>query len=203
MKQKLKLFYQTSRLGFYLVKPLALIYQYFLHKKYLSRESFTKQKFKKIFGYNLNLKNPVTLNEKINWLKLYFYHPLATQLADKYEVRKYIENRIGNQYLVPLLFTTKNHKDIIPKNLPDIPFIIKTNHDSSGGIIIYDKNEVDNWNKIQNILKARMSQNFYWDGRERQYKDIQPRIIVEKLLTDNKGSLPADYKYIALTGKYV
>lgn len=201
MKNLFKSLYQKSSLGYYLIKPFARIYQYILHKKYLSREAFTLQKFKKSFGYTPDLKNPVSLNEKINWLKLYFWDSSFTQFADKYEVRNYISEKIGDKYLIPLFFTTEKYNEIVPENLPDTPCIIKTNHDSSGGIIIYDKYDNHNWKTIQNILRARMSQNFYWDGRERQYKNISPRIIVEKLLTNNEGSLPADYKVHCFNGK--
>ncbi|MEP2689891.1 ATP-grasp fold amidoligase family protein [Maribacter dokdonensis] len=201
MKEKLKSIYKTSKLGFLVIRPFARFYQYFLHKKYLTREAFVKQRFKKSFGYTLDLDNPRTLNEKINWLKLNYWNPLSTQLVDKFEVRSFITDTIGDKYLVPLLFTTKEPKDIIPKNIPDIPCIIKTNHDSSGGIIIRNKHKVKNWKEIQNRLNANMSQNFYWDGREMPYKKIEPRIIVEKLLTDNTGTLPADYKVHCFNGK--
>ena len=201
MKKKIKSFYQKSNFGFYLLMPFTRIYQFLLHKKYLQRETFIKQKFKKSFNSALDLKNPTTLNEKINWLKLNYCHPLATQLADKYAVREYISKIIGDKYLVPLLFTTENYRDIIPENLPNMPCIIKTNHDSSGGIIINNKNDDHNWKEIQNLLRFRMSQNFYWDGREQQYKNIRPVIIIEKLLTDEKGSLPADYKVHCFNGK--
>ncbi|SKB46422.1 ATP-grasp fold amidoligase family protein [Maribacter arcticus] len=201
MKEKLKSLYQTSKLGFIFIGPFARIYQYFLHKKYLSREAFVKQRFKKCFGYELNLNDPQTLNEKINWLKLNYWNPLSTQMVDKFEVRNYISKNIGDEYLVPLLYTTENPRDIISENLPDIACIIKTNHDSSGGIIVRNKSEVKNWKEIQNRLHANMSQNFYWDGREKPYRNIKPRIIAEKLLTDNSGTLPADYKVHCFNGK--
>ncbi len=201
MKALLKSLYQTSNFGYYSLLPITKAYYFFLHKKYVKRNKFITKKFLKAFGYALDLKNPITLNEKINWLKLYYWHPLATQLADKYAVRDYVRQTIGEQYLVPLLFTTPNIRQIVPENLPDIPCIIKTNHDSSGGIIIRDKSKNHNWKEIQNTLRARMAQNFYWDGREKPYKGIKPRIIVEKLLTDENGSLPADYKVHCFNGK--
>jgi len=201
MKSLIKSYYQTTEIGFYLIQPFALIYQFFLYKKFLSRQAFVKSTFKQKFGYHLNLQNPQTLNEKINWLKLNYWHPLATQFADKYAIREYIAETIGEKYLIPLLFTTKNPRDIVPANLPEEPFIIKTNHDSSGGIIIRDKNAQHNWKEIQSRLRANMSRNFYWDGRERQYRNIEPRIVVEKLLIDKQGNIPADYKVHCFNGK--
>ncbi|WP_047245782.1 ATP-grasp fold amidoligase family protein [Maribacter thermophilus] len=202
MRTILKSFYQNSEIGFNLLKPFARVYQFFLYKKYLPSKAFVRQRFKECFGHPLNLQDPKTLNEKINWLKLNYQHPKATQFADKYAVRDYIAETIGEEYLVPLLYTTTNPKNIVPENLPDIPCIIKTNHDSSGGVIIRDKYaKHHNWKKIQNYLRANMSQNYYWDGREKQYKDIPPRIIVEKLLSGKEGELPADYKVHCFNGK--
>ena len=203
MKTLLKSYYQSSEIGFYVIKPFARMYQFFLHRKYLSREEFIKQKFKKSFGYELDLQNPKTLNEKINWLKLNNWHPSFTQFADKYAVREYIAKTLGEQYLVPLLFTTKNPREIVPDNLPEFPCIIKTNHDSSGGIIIRDKYDNHNWKEIQSFLRANMSQNFYWVGREPQYKNLMSRIVVEKLLTDKNGAIPYDFKMHCFNGKVV
>ena len=201
MKAIIKSLYQSSEIGFYVVRPIARMYQFFLHKKYLSRKAFIKSKFRNSFGYELDFQNPKTLNEKINWLKLNYWHSSFTQFADKYAVREYVAEKLGKQHLVPLLFTTKNPREILPENLPDIPFIIKTNHDSSGGIIIRDKNGNHNWREIQSYLRSLLSQNFYWDGRERQYRNIEPRIVVEKLLMDRHGNVPADYKVHCFNGK--
>ncbi|EAR01095.1 ATP-grasp fold amidoligase family protein [Maribacter sp. HTCC2170] len=201
MKKVITFYYKNTYWGFYLLRPVARFYQFFLHKKYLSPQAFTKQRFKKKFGYPLDLDNPKTLNEKIHFLKLYYTHPLATQIADKYAVRSFIQEKLGKDYLVPLAYTTTNPKNIIPENLPDYPCIIKTNHNSSGGIMIRDKNANHNWAQIQSTLRWNLSENFYWDGRERQYKNIAPRIVVEKLLLDKSGNTPADYKVHCFNGK--
>ena len=86
------------------------------------------RQFKTILKYDLNLNDPITFNEKIQWLKLYDRTPMLTQCADKYKVREFIRDKIGEDYLVPLLFETKNPKDINPENIPDdVPVFIKTN----------------------------------------------------------------------------
>lgn len=157
-------------------------------------------KFRWHMGYPLNLKNPITLNEKINWLKLNDRTPLHTICADKYRVREYITEKIGSQYLVPLYFQTFNPQELIPENLPDPPFIIKANHDSSGGIFVRDKGLVD-WEMVQKQLSKRLKTNYYHFSREWQYKNIEPRIIVEKLLQDKNGNIPFDYKVHCLNGK--
>ncbi|NHF61536.1 glycosyl transferase [Flavobacteriaceae bacterium TP-CH-4] len=156
--------------------------------------------YKKNFGQKPNLKNPKTLNEKIQWLKINDRSPLHTQCADKYAVRDYVSSRIGSEYLVPLYFHTKNVNDLVPENLPDVPFIIKTNHDSGGGIILKEKSKA-NWAEIQKKLEARLKTNYYKASKEWQYKNIKPRIIVEKLLQDRNGDIPLDYKLHCFNAK--
>lgn len=170
--------------------------------KYLSQKQYLEKKFKKYFKYPLDLENPKTLNEKISWLKLHDRNPLMGPAADKYAVREYIKNKLGEKYLVPLLYTTLNPKDIKPENLPDVPCIIKVNHNSSGGIIVRDKYSPDvDYTYIKNTLRWNMSENYYWNGREPQYRNIIPRIIVEKLLMDDEGNIPFDYKFHFFNGK--
>ncbi|MGB5666393.1 MAG: ATP-grasp fold amidoligase family protein, partial [Maribacter sp.] len=170
-------------------------------KNHLVPEKIILQKqFQKQHGHKLKLSKPVTLNEKIVWLKLYDRTPLHTQCADKYSVRAYIKERIGDKYLVPLYYHTFHPKYIIPDNLPETPCIIKANHDSGGGIFIRDKYKID-WQNVQNELKQRLKKNYYWRSKEWQYKNIKPRIIVEKLLQDKNGNIPFDYKLHCFNGK--
>ena len=163
-------------------------------------EEFIKNDFYRRLKYPLNVNNPKTFNEKLQWLKLNDRTKLHTICADKYLVREYIEKKIGANYLIPLVFSTKNSSEINEKNLPDYPVIVKTNHDSGTALIIKNKNNYD-WKKTQEILKKAMSFNYYFNLKEWQYKNIEPRIIVEQLLLDNKGSIPKDYKFQCLNGK--
>ncbi|HMB61478.1 MAG TPA: ATP-grasp fold amidoligase family protein [Eudoraea sp.] len=161
---------------------------------------FLKMVYRKEMGKKLDLKNPITLNEKINWLKLYDRTPLHTQCADKYAVRKYVKDRIGEGYLVPLYFHSEDPDAINPGNIKNIPCIIKTNHDSSGGIFIKDLTGVD-WDSVREKLRLRLRKNYYYGSKEWQYKNIKPRIIVEKLLQDSRGNIPLDYKLHCFNGK--
>ncbi len=102
--------------------------------------------------------------------------------------------------MVPLYFTTKKSSEIIPENLPDTPCIIKTNHDSGGGFFVRDKLCV-NWQMVRKNLSQRLKNNYYKYSREWQYKNIEPRIIVEKLLEDKNGNIPFDYKLHCFNGK--
>ncbi|PCJ92307.1 MAG: glycosyl transferase [Flavobacteriaceae bacterium] len=195
MKEILKYIYLRTLLG----KLLSLVY----HKVYFNfvpEKIVLKNRYQKKHGKKLNLKNPKSLNEKIVWLKLNDRTSLHTQCADKYAVREYVSEKIGTQYLVPLYYHTINPKEVRPDNLDKIPCIIKANHDSSGGIFVYDKSEID-WQQVQKEFKKRLKKNYYWKSKEWQYKNITPRIIVEKLLLDKNGNIPFDYKLHCLNGK--
>ena len=133
---------------------------------------YLKRRFKRTFKRELDLDNPKTLNEKIVWLKLNDRTPLHTICADKYAVRSYIKEKVGEEYLVPLFYQTKNVKEIIPENLPDTPCIIKANHDSGGGIFVLDKSKTD-WEEAQESLKKRLKKNYYPRSKEWQYKNIK------------------------------
>ncbi len=152
------------------------------------------------FRYLPNLKKPASLNEKIQWLKLYDRTKLHTQLADKYSVREYVSNTIGAEYLIPLVFSTTRVKDINPSMIPDFPVIIKTNHTSSQYHIVYEKENV-NWVSIQNNFNRWLKSDIYKTRKEWQYKHIEPRIVVEKLLLNNQGKIPEDFKIHCFHGE--
>lgn len=190
---------KKNLLGFYFVLIASNIYKY-LKFKIVNDKRYVINKFYRLQEYHLNLENPKTLNEKLQWLKLYDRRPIYTQQADKYLVREFIESIVGKQYLIPLEFKTQNTKDIVPKNLPNYPFIIKANHDSGSYIIVRNKADL-NWKQIQLTCKWWMSNNYYYSDREWQYKYIKPMIIVEKLLLDKNGRIPNDYKVNCINGE--
>lgn len=195
MKKLLKYIYHNTVLG------KVLIYVYHNTKNHVIPDKiFLKYKYKGNFGVFPDLKSPKTLNEKIIWLKLNDRTPLHTQCADKYEVRKFILEKIGDQYLVPLYFHTRNVEEINSSNIPDSPCVIKTNHDSGSVFFIKDKTQVD-WPNLQKQLKKQLKSNYYWQSKEWQYKNIIPQIIVEKLLIDKNGNIPFDYKLHCFNGK--
>ncbi|WP_339654716.1 ATP-grasp fold amidoligase family protein [uncultured Maribacter sp.] len=194
MKQKLKIIYHKTLFG--------KVIQYLFHssKNKIWADSWViKYNYWKSTGLKLNLKNPKTLNEKINWLKINDRTALHTICADKFKVRDYISNEIGSEYLIPLLFETKNAAEINESTIPDTPNIIKTNHDSGGVIIVFDKRKV-NYAEIQKRLQSRLNKNYYYNQKEWQYKNIKPRIIIEKLLLTRENEIPMDYKIHCLNG---
>ena len=191
--------YNSSELGYQVAGPILALRSYLKYKR-KTDETILKERFKKYHHREINLENPKTLNEKIVWLKLNDRRPLHTQCADKYEVRKYISEKIGSEFLVPLFFQTYDYKDVRIENLPDEPCIIKTNHDSGGGIFVYDKTKLD-YKKAQQKLRRRLAVNYYGRSKEWQYKNIKPCVIVEKLLQTKEGTIPLDFKVHCMTGK--
>jgi len=146
-----------------------------------------------------NFKNPKTFNEKINWRKLYDHNPLYTKLSDKYAVREYIAEKIGEEYLVPLLGVWNNVNEIDFDKLPS-KFVLKCTHDSGSIVICKDKGDFDT-EKAKKKLNICQKKNFYWQAREWQYKDMEPKIIAEKYLVDESSIELKDYKIFCFGGK--
>lgn len=145
-------------------------------------ENKLKSQFKKQVGYKLNLDNPRSLNEKLQWLKLYDRNPLITQCTDKYLVREYVKEQIGEKYLIPLLGVWDNVEDIDFSTLPN-QFVLKVNWGSGLNIIVRDKNNIQ-----EESIKSRLREwlkptsNHYYHYFEWGYKHIQPKITCEKLI---------------------
>lgn len=159
---------------------------------------YLKMFFRARLGYGLNLEHPQTFNEKIQWLKLYDRNPLYTLLSDKYEVRNFVARTIGGEYLVPLLGVWNRVDDIDFCMLPQ-KFVLKCTHDSQGVVVCRDKSNF-NIENAKEFLKYRLSRNYYYGGREYQYKHIIPRIVAEQYLEDSEGQLK-DYKFFCFDGK--
>ena len=155
--------------------------------------------FKKKLGYPLNLENPVTFNEKIRAINFHDKNPKYTLYADKLAVRDCIKQKIGEEYLIPLVFHTDNPKDLKPENIPNFPCIIKANHNSGLREIIYDKSSV-NWEKLQIKFRRILKINYGYGKREWQYINIKPCILVEKLLLDENKNIPSDYRLFVSNG---
>ncbi|MGI5977402.1 MAG: ATP-grasp fold amidoligase family protein [Candidatus Limivicinus sp.] len=166
---------------------------------HMSDEAFLKKKFKLIFGYDLDLDNPKTFNEKLQWLKLYNRRPEYTMMVDKYKVRDYIKEKLGEEYLIPLLGVWDDPDEIDFDSLPS-QFVLKTNHDSGGICICKDKSQL-NVKKVKQKLKKSLSRDYYMSGREWPYKNIPRKIICEKYMEDESGSGLTDYKVLCFNGE--
>lgn len=160
----------------------------------------TKEKWKKRFGYNLDLENPRTLNEKIQWLKLNDRKDIYNIWADKYCCREYIKQTFGEQYLVPLLFVTDNPSQINEKNIKDFPCVIKANHTSGDYFLFRNGNKV-NWFRVRTKCKRWLRCNYYHISQEWQYSSMKRYILVERMLLDKQGKIPNDYKLHFIEGQ--
>lgn len=166
--------------------------------KWLPDELFLKIIFRLKMGYRLDLNNPKTFNEKIQWLKLNDRNPLYTSLVDKYEVRQYVKDTIGEEYLIPLLGVWDNFEDIDFEKLPN-QFVLKCTHDSGGLVICKDKSKL-NIVAAKKKIMACMKRNYYWALREWPYKNVKPRIIAEQYMEDEPGKGLKDYKFFCFNG---
>lgn len=146
-----------------------------------------------------DLKNPKTFNEKLQWLKLHDRKPEYTKMVDKCEVRGYIAEKIGEEYLIPLLGVWDNFDEIDFNSFPE-QFVLKCTHDSGGLIICKDKSKLDIKEAKKKINKC-MKTNYYWRGREWPYKNVKPRIIAEKYMVDESGTELKDYKIFCFDGE--
>lgn len=164
-------------------------------------EIYLKLLFKYEMGRKLELDNPKALNDKLQWLKLNDYKPYYKILADKYEVRKYIADRVGEDLLVPLLGMWNTVEEIDFDSLPN-QFVLKCTHDSGGVVICKDKNTFDKDAAIKK-LKHCYGRDYYKNSREPAYKNIKPRIIAEQYLVDETGWDLKDYKIFCFNGKAI
>ena len=166
---------------------------------WMSDESYVKLLYRAGVGKKLNLNNPQTYNEKLQWLKLYDRNPLYTTLVDKYEVRKYISEKIGKKYLIPLVGGPwDDFKQINFDRLPD-KFVLKCTHDSGGIVVCRNKKTFDK-ESARKFMRKHMNVNFFWAGREWPYKNIKPRIIAEQYMEDEITSELRDYKFFCFNG---
>ena len=150
-------------------------------------------------GKKLNLENPVTLCDKINWLKVNDIHEEYTQLADKVAVREHIKKVLGEEYLFPIYGAYDHYSDIDFDSLPD-KFVLKCNHDSASVHVIQDKSKMDH-KKLEKFYEGRLKINAYNMGREYPYKNIKPKIVVEKFMVPDGECDINDYKFFCFNGK--
>lgn len=162
--------------------------------------AYLKYMYRKVMGKKLDLENPRTFNEKLQWLKLHDRRPEYTKMVDKYEVRHYIKEKIGEEYLIPLAGGPwDKFEDIDFSELPG-QFVLKCTHDSGSVAICKDKRNFD----IQLVRKRfnrALKGNFFYGGREWPYKNVKPRIIAESYISDKKGEEIVDYKLHCFNGE--
>lgn len=150
-------------------------------------------------GKKLNLKEPKSFNDKVNWIKLYERNPLMTICADKLKVRDYIREKLGEEFLIPFLWYGDNPEEIPFAKLPK-SFVLKTNNASGTNIIVKNKDNI-NKHEVTNQLNYWLSQDNYTPKREWVYKDIPPKIVCEKFIEQEEGEELRDYRFFCFNGK--
>ncbi len=160
---------------------------------------YLKIKFRLKMGKRLDLKNPKTFNEKLQWLKLYDRKPEYSVMVDKCDAKTYVADIIGEEYIIPTLGVWDSIDEIDFEALPE-KFVIKCTNDSGGLVICTDKSKLD-IEKTKKILRHSFKTNYFWHGREWPYKNLKPRVIAEKYMTDSTVGELRDYKFFCFDGK--
>lgn len=166
-------------------------------KIFMSEDEYLKMHISYCLDYKIDLDNPKTFNEKLNWMKLYGRNPQYTIMADKYAVKQFVADRIGQQYVVPCLGVYEKFDDIDFSKLPN-QFVLKATH-QSGVVVCKDKNSFDIV-KAQKVLEHDIKRNYNDVHGEWVYKNIPPKIIADKFLHYNSGTELLDYKFWCFNG---
>ncbi len=171
-------------------KPFVYILPDKLHLKLMYRFRMKRR---------LDFSNLRTFNEKMQWIKLYDRNPVYSMMADKIEARKYIEKKIGAEYLIPLIGTYDSADEIDFSKLPG-QFAIKCNHDSKSAFICTDKKNTD-IEAVRTSLNKKLERNYHYYFREWAYKNIKRRIICEKYMIDRETNELRDYRFYCFNGE--
>ena len=192
MNKILKAIKNPKRLFLYILsKPIS---------NFLPDKIYLKWVYSLTFNRKLNLKNPTTFNEKLQWLKLYNRKAEYTTYVDKYKVRDYIAKTLGEEYLIPLLGVWEDPEDIDFDALPE-KFVLKCNHNSGFGMCICTDKSKLNVQKVKKELKKGLKQNYYLSSREWPYKNVERKIICEQYMVDSSGTELKDYKLWCFNGR--
>lgn len=172
--------------------------------RWLPDATYLKLLYRFKMGHRLDLKNPQTFTEKLQWLKLYNRKPEYTKMVDKYAVKEFVAKKIGEEYIIPTLGVWDKPEDIDWDSLPN-QFVLKTTHGGGGGgvVICKDKTTFDKTTAIAKLKKS-MASDIYSGLREWPYKNVLKRIIAEKFMAPEKSPAPndlPDYKFFCFNGE--
>lgn len=169
--------------------------------RFVSDEQFVKWSFYLTFHRKLDLKNPQTYNEKLQWLKLYDRREEYTQMVDKCEAKKYVASIIGEEYIIPTLGVYNSFDEINFDELPN-QFVLKCTHNSGGLIICRDKQKL-NITESRILMNKWLKKNPFWANREWPYKNVKPRLITEQFMSDGRTveSGLTDFKFFCFNGE--
>lgn len=166
---------------------------------WMDDKTYLKLFYRGAMGKKLNLKDPKTFNEKIQWLKLYDRNPEYSKMVDKYEAKLYVADKIGEEYIIPTFGVWENFDDIDFDKLPD-QFVLKCTHDCGGLVICKDKSKLD-INEAREKINNCLKKEYFWGSREWPYRAVKPRIIAEAYMEDEKTGELRDYKFFSFDGE--
>jgi hypothetical protein len=185
-------------------KNETLVYLYartkdFYYKHLISDLNLIRNMFKKNVGREVELANPSKYNDKLQWLKLNWYDKRANICVDKYDVRSFVKEKVGEKYLNELYSVYDSVDEIDLDQLPN-SFVLKGTHGSGFNIICRNKSDINLKRECKKIARW-LKRNYYWQNREWVYKELKPRMISEKFLIDEQGNPPMDYKIFCFHGE--
>lgn len=166
---------------------------------FLPQDVYVKINYEYYSGRKLDYNNPVTFNDKIQWLKVFYHREILHQLVDKYAVRGYVKEKVGSHYLNELYAVYNKPAEVDFEKLPN-QFVLKGVHGFHLNLIVKDKNKL-NFKKTNYLLNKWMLKDHYRNGKEWAYKNVKPRIIVEKYLEEFGKDVVNDYKFFCFNGK--
>ncbi len=180
---------------------LYVFFRDFHLNKLLTDKQYTQLQYRVRTGHKLNLNNPQNYNEKLQWLKLYDHQPIYTTLVDKYAVKDYVKEKVGEKYIIKTIGVWDRFDDIDFKSLPN-QFVLKTTHGggNTGVVICRNKQQFD-INGAKEKIERSLKRNAYLISREWPYKDVPRRIIAEEYMEDIKTGELRDYKFFCFNGE--
>lgn len=167
---------------------------------FLSDEKYLKMKYRYMMNKTLHLENPRSFSEKLQWLKLHDRNSKYIIMVDKYKVREYVSEKLGGEYLIPLIGVWDTPDDIDFASLPD-QFVLKCNHNSGLGMCICKNKTTLNLHEVKKRLRKGLKQNYFLVGREWPYKNVKRKIIAEQYMKDENLEELRDYKFYCFSGK--
>ena len=165
----------------------------------LSDKAYLKLTYRIRFGEKLDLKNPMTYNQKLQWLKLYDRNPEYVKMVDKILVKEYVEKVIGKEYIIPTLGVWDRYEDIDFSELPE-QFVLKCNHDSGSIVVCTNKEKLDRKKTRKKLKTGLKTDGFFW-GREWPYKSVKRRILAEQYMEEEGTNELKDIKLMCFDGK--
>ncbi len=168
--------------------------------RFLPSKFYVKVHYEYFSGKKLDLDHPEDFNAKIEWYKVFFRPKLLNTLVDKYEVRDYVKEKIGEQYLNELYAVYNRPEDIDFESLPH-QFVIKANHTNGHNLVVKNKDDLNRKKVIEKFKKWLTKNQYYRRGQEWAYKDVEPKIIIEKFLKEDDKNTLVDYKFYCFNGE--